>query len=105
MEALPGRHCRAVGPGGKTARERQQEGGRGLNSIGASIRSGLPLTDAQVLHVAEHSVMVHYISWSDRWNEWIDKDAGASPPQTNPTAADGRGGGGGAGMEAADGQV
>merc|ERR1719382_2060542 len=31
---------------------------------------------AKVLHVAEHSVMVHYISWSDRWNEWIDKDAG-----------------------------
>ena len=31
---------------------------------------------SRVLHVSETSVMVHYLRWSSKWDEWILKDSG-----------------------------
>ena len=35
---------------------------------------------SRVLHVSENAVMVHFLRWSSKWDEWIDKDSGRLRP-------------------------
>ena len=42
---------------------------------------------SKVLHVAESGVMVHYLQWASKWDEWIDRSTGRLRPLRDGGAA------------------